>query len=162
MPKIHLEILIKAPADLCFDLSRSVDVHIESTKASHERAVAGVTSGVMALDDTVTWEAVHFGIRQRFTSKITAFDRPRMFIDEMQRGAFKRWRHTHLFEPGQGGTLMIDKVDFASPLGMFGKMVDAVFLHRYMTRLLSTRNEYIKKLAEIQHQATKRSETVSC
>ena len=123
-------------------------MHIESTAGSHERAVAGVTSGMMNLGDTVTWEAVHFGVRQRFTSKITAFDRPRLFVDEMQRGAFKRWSHTHLFEPRDGGTLMIDDVDYASPLGVLGRAADALFLKRYMTRLLAARNGYIKKLAE--------------
>ena|ERR1044071_8804761 len=148
MPKILLETLIKAPAELCFDLSRSVDVHTESTSHSRERAVAGVTSGLMGLGDTVTWEAVHLGFRQRLTSKITAFDRPRMFIDEMQRGAFTRWHHAHIFESRDGGTLMIDEVDYASPLGVLGRVADALFLKSYMTRLLATRNEYIKKVAE--------------
>lgn len=148
MPKILLETFIKAPAELCFDLSRSVDVHMDSTSGSGERAVAGVTSGMMKLGDTVTWEAVHFGFRQRLTSKITAFDRPRMFVDEMLRGAFKRWHHTHLFEHRDGGTLMIDIVDYASPLGVLGDVADALFLKSYMTRLLATRNDYIRKLAE--------------
>ena len=148
MPKILLKTFIKAPAELCFDLSRSVDVHMESTNDTRERAVAGVTSGLMELGDTVTWEAVHFGFRQQLTSRITAFDRPRMFVDEMQRGAFKRWHHTHLFEPADGGTLMIDEVDYASPLGVLGGVADALFLKSYMTRLLATRNDYIRKLAE--------------
>jgi ligand-binding SRPBCC domain-containing protein len=150
MPKIHLKTLIKAPAELCFDLSRSVDVHMESTSGSRERAVAGVTCGMMELDDTVTWEAIHFGICQRLTSKITAFDRPRMFVDEMLRGAFNHWQHMHLFESREDGTLMIDEVDYASPLGILGRMVDAVFIKDYMTRFLIVRNDYIKNLAEAQ------------
>ena len=121
-----------------------------STDGSGERAIAGVTSGMMKLGDTVTWEAVHFGLRQRLTSKITAFDRPRLFVDEMQRGAFKRWHHTHLFKPSDGGTLMVDDVDYASPLGPLGNVADALFLKSYMTRLLETRNDYIRKLAETQ------------
>jgi ligand-binding SRPBCC domain-containing protein len=121
---------------------------MESTSRSRERAVAGVTSGMMNLNETVTWEARHFGIRHHLTSKITVFDRPRIFVDEMQRGAFKSWRHTHLFESRPGGTLMIDNVDYASPLGLLGRIVDAAFLQSYMTRLLITRNDYIKKAAE--------------
>jgi ligand-binding SRPBCC domain-containing protein len=148
MPKIHLETFIKAPLELCFDLSRSVDVHMESTSRSRERAVAGVTSGMMNLNETVTWEARHFGIRHYLTSRITAFDRPRIFVDEMQRGPFKSWHHTHLFESSPGGTLMIDDVDYASPFGLLGRIVDAAFLKSYMTRLLLTRNNYIKKVAE--------------
>ena len=148
MPRILLKTFVKAPPEVCFDLSRSVDVHVESTHGTGERAVAGVTSGMMKLGDTVTWEATHFGFRQRFTSKITAFERPRMFVDEMLRGAFKRWHHTHLFEPVDGGTLMIDEVDYRSPLGVLGGLADALFLKSYMTRLLETRNDHIRKLAE--------------
>lgn len=162
MPNIHLETFIKAPRELCFDLSRNVDVHMASTSGSNERAIAGVTHGMMSLDDTVTWEAIHFGIRQRLTSRITAFERPRIFIDEMQRGAFKRWHHTHLFESREGGTLMIDEVDYASPLGTLGALVDAIFLKNYMTRFLLKHNDYIRQLAEAQSSALKRTETSSC
>lgn len=148
MPFIRLETLIRAPAGRCFDLSRDVDVHVASTGGTRERAIAGVTSGLINLGETVTWEATHFFVRQRMTSKITAFERPRMFVDEMQRGPFKRWRHAHLFEERQGATLMVDEVEYASPLGPLGKLADALFLERYMTRLLAGRNAWIKRLAE--------------
>src|SRR5919107_555317 len=113
MPKIHLETFIAAPAEVCFDLCLNVNAH---ERAGHGRAVAGVTSGQMSLGDTVTWEGVHFFVRQRLTSKIVAYERPHTFVDEMQRGTLARWRHTHRFVAQPGGTLMIDDVDFASPL----------------------------------------------
>jgi ligand-binding SRPBCC domain-containing protein len=148
MPTIHLETFIRAPIETCFDLSRSVDVHMDSTNHTSERAIAGVTSGMMNLNDEVTWEATHFGLRQRLTSRITAMERPRLFVDEMQRGAFKRWHHTHTFEPREDGTLMIDVADYASPLGLLGHIIDRLFLENYMTRLLLVRNAHIKKIAE--------------
>ena len=150
MPTIHLETFIRAPVELCFDLSRSVDVHMASTDHTGERAVAGITSGMMNLNDEVTWEAKHFWTRQRLTSRITAMERPRMFVDEMQRGAFKRWHHTHTFEARGEGTLMTDDADYASPLGLLGRIADRLFLERYMTRLLQVRNAHIKKVAEAQ------------
>ncbi len=115
MPIIHLETFIRAPVEICFDLSRDVDVHAASTSITNERAVAGVTHGMLQLGDQVTWEATHLYVRQRLTSRITAFERPRMFTDEMQSGAFKHLRHKHLFEAREGGTLMIDELNFASP-----------------------------------------------
>ncbi|HVG31727.1 MAG TPA: SRPBCC family protein [Pyrinomonadaceae bacterium] len=150
MPTIHLETLIRAPIELCFDLARSVDVHMASTNHTGERAVSGVTSGMMNLNDEVTWEAKHFYVRQRLTSRITAMERPRMFVDEMQRGAFKRWHHLHTFEPRNGGTLMLDEVDYESPLGILGLIADRLFLEKYMTRLLVVRNAHIKRVAETQ------------
>ena len=148
MPTIRLETFIRASPELCFDLARSVDVHMASTGHTNERAVAGVTSGMMNLNDEVTWEARHFGLRQRLTSRITAMERPRLFVDEMQRGAFRRWHHTHTFEPRRGGTLMIDLAAYSSPLGLLGRIADRLFLERYMTRLLQVRNAHIKKVAE--------------
>jgi ligand-binding SRPBCC domain-containing protein len=148
MPLIKLETIIKAPIQLCFDLARDVDIHMASTAQTGERAIAGITSGLMKLGDEVTWEAKHLFVRQRFTSKIVAFDSPRTFTDEMQRGAFKRFRHTHIFELVEGGTRMIDELNFASPLGQLGRVVDALFLKNYLTGFLIAHNDYIKKLAE--------------
>lgn len=88
MRPIRLETVISAPPAACFDLSLSVDAHTGSMAASGERAVAGVTSGVMKLGDTVTWRARHFGIAFRMTSAITEYQRPARFVDEQQRGPF--------------------------------------------------------------------------
>ena len=148
MPKIHLETFIRASPELCFDLARDVDIHMASTDYTGERAVQGVTSGMMNLGDEVTWEARHFGVRQRLTSRITAMERPRMFVDEMQRGAFARWRHTHTFAHQRGGTLVTDDVDFASPHGPLGAIVDALVLKNYMTRFLVRHNAHFKREAE--------------
>lgn len=148
MPTIKLNTLIQAPIQTCFDLSRSVDVHVESTSKSGERAVAGVTSGLMELNDEVTWEAVHFGVRQRFTSRITEYESPVRFVDEMVRGAFKRFRHVHEFESADRGTLMADLVEYVSPLGLLGRLADWLVVKRYLTRLLEERNNHLKRLAE--------------
>lgn len=148
MPVIKLETFVRAPVEVCFDLSRDVEVHMASTAETGERAISGVTSGLMELNDEVTWEARHLGVRQRLTSKITALERPRMFVDEMQRGAFKSLRHLHLFEEKNGGTLMKDEMTYASPLGILGRMADRLFLEKYMRRFLIKHNEYIKRIAE--------------
>lgn len=145
MARIHLETFVAAPPEVCFDLCLDVSFH---ERAGHGRAVGGVTRGRLRLGDAVTWEAMHFFVRQRLTSKIVAYDRPRSFVDEMQQGAFARWRHAHRFEEREGGTLMVDDVDFASPLGLLGSVVDALVLEGYMTRFLVRHNEQFKLEAE--------------
>lgn len=148
MPTIFLETQIKAPIERCFDLSRSIDLHKISTEHTNEEAIAGVTSGLIQLNESVTWRAKHFGIYQALSSKITAFESPVMFVDEMVKGAFKSFRHEHKFSETQDGTLMIDEFDYVSPLGFIGRIVDAVVLKRYMTKLLIKRNDTIKSFAE--------------
>ncbi|KAA3438398.1 SRPBCC family protein [Rufibacter hautae] len=149
MPIIRLQTIIKAPIDRCFDLSRSIDLHTLSTQQTNERAVAGVVAGLIDLHETVTWEATHFGIRQKLTSNITELERPHRFVDEMVKGAFKRIWHEHRFEAlSADETRMTDTFDYTSPLGFLGKLADVLFLEKYMTRLLLTRNQVIKEVAE--------------
>lgn len=148
MPTIRLETSINAPPERCFDLSLSVDAHAQSQANAHERPVAGVLAGEMRLGDTVTWEAVHFGIKQHLTSQITAYERPSSFTDEMVAGIFQELHHTHLFVPQPHGTLMVDIFTFRAPLGVLGRLAETLFLTRYMKHLLLSRNRYLKQAAE--------------
>jgi len=43
---------------------------------------------------------------------------------------------------------MIDVVDYRSPLGAIGSLVDRIRLERYMVRLLQRRNEFLRQAAE--------------
>ncbi|WP_162051439.1 SRPBCC family protein [Pontibacter pamirensis] len=148
MPIISIETTVKAPLEVCLDLSRSIDLHTISTKHTGERAVAGVTAGLIEFGETVTWRAKHLGVWQHLTSKITEYDRPHFFVDEMVSGAFKRFRHEHHFKQVNDGTLMLDVFNYTSPLGLVGKLADKVFLKSYMTRLLAERDRVIKQYAE--------------
>ncbi len=148
MTQIELTTFIDAPIAQCFDLARSIDLHVESTKQTGEKAIAGRTSGLIALGETVTWRAKHFGIWQNLTSKITEFDYPNSFTDEMVRGAFNSFRHEHLFFAVNTQTVMKDVFVFESPCGLVGEWVNKLFLGWYMSRLLEKRNRVIKQAAE--------------
>ncbi|MFV2047372.1 SRPBCC family protein [Metabacillus sp. YM-086] len=148
MPIIKTDMFIYAPRDICFNVARDIDIHTQSTSQTNERAIGGVTSGLIELNETVTWEAVHFGIKQNLTVRITEFDFPNRFVDEMEKGAFKRFYHVHEFIEKPNGTLMLDTFDYTSPFGFIGKIADRLFLEQYMREFLITRNRYIKKVAE--------------
>jgi ligand-binding SRPBCC domain-containing protein len=148
MPVITLTTAIRATTERCFDASRDLDLHLQSMGHTGERAVGGKTSGLIELGEQVTWEARHFGIRQRFTSRITAFDRPRSFQDSMIKGAFHSFVHDHYFEPCAEGTIMKDVLTFRSPLGPIGAVVDRLIMTRYLTRMLTLRNEVLKRSLE--------------
>ncbi len=145
---------INAPSELVFDLSLSVDFHMESLSHTGEQAIAGVTVGTMGLGDTVTWRARHFGIWWKMTSKITQFDRPNSFVDEQDRGPFTRFRHRHTFEERtEAITTMIDDIWFDAPLGPLGDLVEAAVLGRYLQALIEKRNVELKHSAEALHAA---------
>lgn len=148
MALIELLTVIDAPQERVFDLARSIDAHQASAEGTHERAVAGRTSGLIGLGEEVTWEARHFGVTQRLRVKITALDRPHSFQDIMLQGAFAWMRHEHFFQHEDGRTLMRDRFEFQSPLGPLGRLFDVLVLTGYMRRFLVKRNAILKRISE--------------
>lgn len=148
MPIIEIEFEINAPIERIFDLARCIDLHEETMSKTNEKAIDGVTKGLINLGETVTWQATHFGIRQKLTSKITAYNRPFHFRDIMLKGAFRRFTHDHFFEQNGEKVLMKDIFDYDSPLWILGKIADALVLESYMKNLLTERNLLIKRTAE--------------
>ncbi|TFB14296.1 cell division protein [Filobacillus milosensis] len=148
MPMIKYEILVQAPIELCFDLSRDVDIHMKTTSDTQEAAIDGVTHGLMDEGDWVTWEAKHLGVRQRLTAKIVEMNRPYYFKDIMVKGAFKSFTHTHEFIEVEQGTIIRDVFDYQSPFGIIGKIADKLFLEKYMQRFIERRTLEIKHIAE--------------
>ena len=140
---------IQAPIQTCFDLARDIGFHVRSLEHTNERAIAGRTDGLIELGETVTWQAKHLGMTRRMTVKITAMDRPTHFRDEQTDGPFKHFIHDHFFEDlGNGMTRMRDVIDFASPYGALGRIVDRVYLASYLEKLITQRGLAIKAKAE--------------
>jgi ligand-binding SRPBCC domain-containing protein len=148
MPTIVVETDIRAPIELTFDLARDVETHCITASFTGERAVGGVTSGLLALGDTVTFEGVHLGVRQRLAARIFEFTRPSRFAEEMLSGAFSSLRHVHEFAPSSTGTLMRDTLTWRSPLGILGRIADRLFLVRHMLGFVRRRNLNFKVLVE--------------
>jgi ligand-binding SRPBCC domain-containing protein len=148
MPLLYLTTEIKAPMEVVFDLARSIDFHQEAAHKTKEKAIGGRTSGLIELGETVVWEAVHFGIRQKLSTKITAMNAPHSFKDEMVFGAFKSMKHDHAFFEENGLTTMIDFFHFESPFGLIGKLFNSFVLKSYLRKFLKERNKAIKEKAE--------------
>jgi len=149
MVTVTTQVEIDAPIQLVFDLARDIDVHTRTVwPHTKEKAVRGVTSGRIGHGQTVTFEAKHLGVRQRLTSLITEYREPYLFVDEMQKGAFKTLKHTHEFEEINGKTVMTDTLCFEAPFGIIGRWVEKIILKEYMRKFLEHRNNELKKVAE--------------
>lgn len=141
MPEIILFTEINAPIERVFDLARCIDLHVKSTTGTREEAIAGRTSGLMEIHETVTWKARHFGITQKLTVRMTNYQKPDFFIDEMTKGAFKSMQHLHSFSSINTYTIMKDEFIYVAPLGIIGKIADTLFLKKYMTNFLINKNK---------------------
>jgi ligand-binding SRPBCC domain-containing protein len=149
MYEIRTSTRIAAPIERVFDLARSIEAHLASADGTAEAAVAGRTSGLLELDETVTWRARHFGVRQHLTSRITAFDRPNHFQDRMVRGSFRSLEHDHFFRQQPGGEVeMYEVLRFAAPPPGLGWIIERLVLGPYFKRFLHNRNQALKRMAE--------------
>ena len=148
MTTIHLTTFIEAPIDRVFDLSRSIDLHKKSMSHTGEEAIAGTTSGLIEVDQTVTWKAKHLMKTRFLKSKVTSMNRPFSFTDEQIAGDFKNYRHEHHFKQVKNGTIVIDFFHFETPYGKAGQVFNKIYLKRYITNLIEQRNHVIKEYAE--------------
>lgn len=150
MTTIKLITKINAPINVVFDLNRNIDIHKLSTSKSNETAIEGTTSGLINLNEKVTWRGKHFGVYLTHTSLISAMEIPNYFVDEMIEGRFKSFKHEHTFVEKDGKTVMIDTIVYQTPFGIFGKLFDRLILKKHLINFISERNQYIKNLAENQ------------
>ncbi len=148
MPLITATTKIKAPLERVFDLSRSVEFHLDSAGDSEEKVVAGVQSGLLGEGDEVTWEGSHLKFRQKLHVRVSAMDHPRSFTDEMVSGPFKYMKHHHRFEEDEKGTLMTDEFDYQSRGGPIGWFVENSYLTAHLRRFIADRNQVLKQVAE--------------
>ena len=148
MTTIHFTTHINAPIHKVFDLNRDIDIHKQSTSKSNETAIAGKTSGLINLNETVTWRGKHFGFYLTHKSLISEMEIPTYFVDEMVEGRFKSFRHEHSFLEKNGATIMKDTIKYQTPFGIFGTIFDFLFLKKHLTSFISKRNTFLKNLAD--------------
>lgn len=148
MTTINITTKINAPKQIVFDASRNIDVHQQSASKTNEVAIAGITSGLINLNETVTWRGKHFGFYLTHKSRMTAMDLHDYFVDEMEEGKFKTFRHEHFFEEKNKVTIMTDKLQYETPFGIIGKLFDVLFLKKHLTQFLLERNKILKRVSE--------------
>lgn len=140
---------IAAPAARVFDLALDMDAHAASLAGSGETATTSTGTPALLLGDEVALRARHAGITWTMSARVTAYDRPRRFVDEQVRGPFAAMSHEHLFaDVSPGVTVMTDRMTVRAPLGMIGKAVEVSVLRPYLRRLLRRRAAYLRQRAE--------------
>jgi ligand-binding SRPBCC domain-containing protein len=146
--EINLQTSIDAPLNRCFDLARSIDFHVASAASTDERAIGGITSGLIGPGQEVEWEAKHFGIRWKMRVRITEFKEPTYFQDTMMSGPFASFIHDHMFQQHNSDTLMTDSIQFQSPWLVAGWLSDLVVVRKHLLRFVTERNAALKAAAE--------------
>ena len=152
MTKIKISTTINAPIEIIFNNCRNINIHQYSASKTKEVAIAGITSGLINKNETVTWKGKHFGIYLKHQSIISEMDFPNYFVDEQLKGHFKSFKHEHIFKQKENQTLMTDVLEYETPFGIFGKLFDKLILENHLTKFIIHRNLVLKKISENHYQ----------
>jgi ligand-binding SRPBCC domain-containing protein len=139
-----------APIETVFDTNRNIDIHQQSASKTKEVAIAGITSGLINKNETVTWKGKHFGVFLTHQSVISEMIFPTYFIDEQLKGQFKSFKHQHFFEQKENYVEVKDLLEYETPFGILGKLFDKLLLKKHLTNFIIHRNTVLKNLAEQQ------------
>ena len=83
------------------------------------------------------------GIPLRWTSRITAWEPPHRFVDEQERGPYRRWVHEHRFEACGEGTRAVDEVEYRAP---GGALVHRLLVKPDVERIFDYRTRELQRL----------------
>jgi ligand-binding SRPBCC domain-containing protein len=137
-----------APIEKIFDTNRDIDIHQQSASKTKEVAIAGITSGLINKNETVTWRGKHFGFYFTHQSIISEMIFPTYFVDEQLKGNFKSFKHQHFFEQKENYVAVTDIVAYETPFGIFGKLFDRFLLKNHLTDFILHRNQVLKYISE--------------
>ena len=144
-----VEVLVRAPVERCFDLARSVDLHVDSSVQIGARAIGGRRAGLSEEGDATVWSARFFGLRFPMTTRIEDFSHPVRFGDRMTRGLLRQFAHIYRFQPlPDGNCAMSDELTVQAPFGLLGRLVEHCYLIRRMRHLAQSRLQHIQAVAE--------------
>ena len=87
-----------------------------------------------------------FGINFHWRTMITDYVQNIKFVDEQLKGPYSFWHHTHTFELSNGGTFINDKVIYALPFGILGRIAHSLFIKRSLNTIFNYRVEVINKM----------------
>ena len=86
------------------------------------------------------------GIPLKWVSQISAVNAPYMFVDEQLKGSYAYWHHEHTFEEFEGKVLMKDKVIYAVPLGILGRIANTLIVRNKLEHIFNYRTTKILEL----------------
>lgn len=88
-------------------------------------------------------------LAQRLVATHTAYEPPTMFRDEMRGGPFRKWVHTHrMTSDDEGGTWLIDTIEYALPVEPFGSLFGGWYARRRLERMFAFRHAATKRACE--------------
>ncbi|MFM7022299.1 MAG: SRPBCC family protein [Flavobacteriales bacterium] len=105
-------------------------------------------SGTMYPGQLIEYTVKPFGFfALNWITEITHVQEGHYFVDEQRLGPYRLWHHEHFLKEENGKTLMIDKVHYVLPFGIFGKILAPLVQHR-LKKIFDFREKKLRILFE--------------
>ncbi len=103
-------------------------------------------SGELATGTLIRYKLRWHGLPMRWTSEIVDWDPPHCFVDNQIKGPYALWHHEHRLASQGEGTLIRDEVTYALPLGVIGRLINALFVHKDVEGIFDYREQRMREL----------------
>ena len=84
------------------------------------------------------------GVPLRWRTRISEWKPTEGFCDVQERGPYALWEHSHRFRSLGGGTLMVDQVRYALPLGPLGRLAHGLGVRSALAAIFDYRADRIR------------------
>lgn len=152
MPRVEYILDIQAPLEKVWAFYDTIDSLIAVTppatkvtvKDPPERMHEGATFTLIVRQPPIF-------VPLRWVTVISRREPPFCFVDEQVKGKgpFASWRHEHLFEAiNDTQTRLRDIVTYTPPLGILGRIADALFIRRQLNQMFAYRHKITRERLE--------------
>lgn len=86
------------------------------------------------------------GIKMYWLTEITHLVEKKYFVDEQRFGPYSFWHHQHFIKEVEGGVEMIDIIHYKLPLGILGRIANALFVKKQLAEIFNYRYEKLEVL----------------
>ena len=87
-----------------------------------------------------------FGINLNWVTEITHINNKMFFVDEQRFGPYKMWHHEHILEETNDGIIMRDKLSYIPPFGIFGQILNKLFIQKQINRIFEYRTKILDEI----------------
>jgi ligand-binding SRPBCC domain-containing protein len=135
--------IVNAPLDQVFAFFSKAGNLGMLTPASMHFSIVG-TAPAIAQGATIDYQLRVGPVPIAWRSLIAKWEPGRGFVDLQERGPYRVWWHHHGFRADGMRTVMEDRVYYAPPLGVLGRLVNAAFIAPALRRVFQYREEVIR------------------
>lgn len=146
MPDIILITPIQASSALCFKLAVNVHMNHLLARAGKQNLQLEISTDFLKRGDNAHWSSSGFG--PKFTTELIEFEDSRYLVHRMEHGFFSEYIHQQFFREENGYTILKEIIEYKVPCGIFGRIYNALFLKKQITRMHEAKNKLLASYAE--------------